>query len=192
MCSISDCNKPVQARGWCQKHYAKWRIYGDPLHWPTRYYSAAEDELIILMRERGAMSPEIAQALPHRSSVSVQAHIGKMLREGRAPKRCSIERAHRNLVLDGYRRDARRHEREWSLSDQDFDDLVASDCFYCGLPPSNQRKSFTYSGIDRANNNLGYIPGNVIPCCETCNYAKRAMSQDEFFNWIERVYLHAH
>jgi len=30
-CAIPDCGKPVQARGWCNKHWKRWRVHGDPL-----------------------------------------------------------------------------------------------------------------------------------------------------------------
>ena len=30
-CSVKECPDPVEARGWCHKHYQKWRKYGDPL-----------------------------------------------------------------------------------------------------------------------------------------------------------------
>lgn len=30
LCSIEGCGKPVQARGWCNTHYARWRRQGDP------------------------------------------------------------------------------------------------------------------------------------------------------------------
>lgn len=31
MCSIDACETQVYARGWCHKHYTRWRIHGDPL-----------------------------------------------------------------------------------------------------------------------------------------------------------------
>lgn len=31
LCSIKDCGKPHYGRGWCQKHWARWRRHGDPL-----------------------------------------------------------------------------------------------------------------------------------------------------------------
>jgi hypothetical protein len=31
ICSISGCNKPIQARGWCKRHYQRWRNHGNPL-----------------------------------------------------------------------------------------------------------------------------------------------------------------
>ncbi len=27
-CSVSDCDGPVEARGWCNKHYLRWRHHG--------------------------------------------------------------------------------------------------------------------------------------------------------------------
>ena len=29
-CSIDGCNQLAWARGWCRKHYARWRAHGDP------------------------------------------------------------------------------------------------------------------------------------------------------------------
>ena len=31
VCTVPDCDRPVKARGWCQKHYERWRRFGDPL-----------------------------------------------------------------------------------------------------------------------------------------------------------------
>lgn len=30
-CSVSGCGGTVIARGWCQKHYSRWRRHGDPV-----------------------------------------------------------------------------------------------------------------------------------------------------------------
>lgn len=40
ICSINECdNKPI-ARGWCNKHYCRWRSYGDP-EYPVNESKAA-------------------------------------------------------------------------------------------------------------------------------------------------------
>jgi hypothetical protein len=31
LCSIDGCNKPHDARGWCDTHYARWKRFGNPL-----------------------------------------------------------------------------------------------------------------------------------------------------------------
>jgi hypothetical protein len=39
ICSIPDCGKPHDARGWCKTHYRRWLRHGDPLGGgPTRGY----------------------------------------------------------------------------------------------------------------------------------------------------------
>lgn len=30
-CSVSGCDKPALARGWCSKHWTRWQRHGDPL-----------------------------------------------------------------------------------------------------------------------------------------------------------------
>ncbi len=32
ICSIPDCGKPAEKRGWCSTHYSRWRIHGDPTY----------------------------------------------------------------------------------------------------------------------------------------------------------------
>lgn len=29
LCTIGGCERPVEARGWCEMHYARWRLHGD-------------------------------------------------------------------------------------------------------------------------------------------------------------------
>lgn len=30
-CSVNECDRPVDAKGYCSKHYTRWRKHGDPL-----------------------------------------------------------------------------------------------------------------------------------------------------------------
>lgn len=99
--------------------------------------------------------------------------------------------AGRNKVLGYYRAGARDRGLCWRLSDEDFDRLTSQDCFYCGCAPSavhgEASTPFIYNGIDRMDNDLGYIIENVVPCCRTCNQAKMAMPYGEFMAWIARL-----
>lgn len=36
ICSIEGCDSRIQARGWCSKHYKRWRQHGDPLKTLTK------------------------------------------------------------------------------------------------------------------------------------------------------------
>lgn len=82
-----------------------------------------------------------------------------------------------------------------------FYQLTQLDCYYCGLQPSNKsnvivKKSsfftkltswFIYSGLDRIDNSRVHDYDNVIPCCKYCNYAKRDLTLNEFYDWINRL-----
>lgn len=71
--------------------------------------------------------------------------------------------------------------------------LHGMDCHYCGLPASesNGTEEYRYNGIDRKDSSRGYIKGNVVSCCRTCNTVKMDKSYEEFIamyrGWAERV-----
>lgn len=97
-------------------------------------------------------------------------------------------------ILLGYKRHAKDRNIEFCLSKEIFNKLIQEDCYYCGLPPSNLKKTknckegFLYSGIDRIDSTLNYTEDNVVACCGTCNKVKMASRREEFLDWIERVY----
>lgn len=102
--------------------------------------------------------------------------------------------ASRNELLASYKKSASSRGHEWALSNEQFFALVTSNCGYCGTPPDTLRKpnkqvngEFWYSGIDRIDNAVGYLPGNTISCCWNCNRAKGKLSHAEFLSWIGRL-----
>lgn len=94
-----------------------------------------------------------------------------------------------------YRRNALDRNLHFLINEEQFFDLIKRDCYICGIKPSqsgriNRRHNagnFKYNGIDRFDNNVGYVMENCKPCCGTCNMAKRNLSHEEFFSWIERI-----
>ncbi len=54
----------------------------------------------------------------------------------------------------------------------------------------NFKYNFIYNGIDRIDSSKGYIQGNVVTCCRTCNVAKMDMDYKEFINHITKIYNH--
>ena len=51
-CSIEGCATPAHSRTWCQKHYAKWSKYGDPLAGAS-HYSSPEESFAARTSRRG-------------------------------------------------------------------------------------------------------------------------------------------
>jgi len=102
-----------------------------------------------------------------------------------------------NSLLRNYKARAKRLNIDFALSREEFLTLTRSTCFYCGQQPTRvfhagrrHKAAFLYNGVDRVNSSKGYEWTNVVPCCETCNKAKRDMDVDEFIVWITRAYNH--
>lgn len=100
-----------------------------------------------------------------------------------------------NGLYADYRKGAKRRGLEFRLSRADMYDLTKQRCSYCGCEPNqvirnpSWKDSYTYNGLDRVNNAVGYTLDNVVTCCKTCNYAKGQMLHEQFLAWIKQAYL---
>jgi len=92
-----------------------------------------------------------------------------------------------NELFWRYQYQATNRGLEFSLTKEFFTLLTTLPCHYCKTPPKNLFKNYTYSGVDRKDNSLGYTENNVVPCCTICNRAKNNMSYDEFVSWISFI-----
>lgn len=62
---------------------------------------------------------------------------------------------------------------EFKLTPQQFRHLIREPCSY-GVHRSER------VGLDRVNNDFGYLYENVVPCCRTCNIAKGSLKPKDF------------
>jgi len=101
---------------------------------------------------------------------------------------------------------ARERDLFYSLYTEEFRFLIQQNCFWCGKEPEPYNVYFDkngkfhrahhqdwadqqwikVNGIDRVNSDLGYIISNCVPCCSSCNYAKRDKTIYEWCAFIER------
>lgn len=99
-----------------------------------------------------------------------------------------------NTLYGQYKRNAEKRDLVFELPIEVFQKLITSPCYYCGIKPSRllkrarQNSTFFYNGIDRQNNQVGYIISNSVSCCSKCNFRKSTDDFNEFTEWIERVY----
>ena len=100
-----------------------------------------------------------------------------------------------NRAITSMRGNAQVRKIEWKLPRATVVQLIKKNCHYCGIPPTSVANSanfrLLYNGLDRVDNAKGYTVDNVVPCCRTCNSAKRTMSREDFLSWISRVYAHS-
>lgn len=97
--------------------------------------------------------------------------------------------------------------RSWELEYEEFIKIINSNCHYCQIPPSRtfniyktkkgiyrsrnkewcDKAEIPYTGIDRIDSSKGYISGNVVPACPTCNWAKNDLPYEDFIKWIRNL-----
>jgi hypothetical protein len=84
----------------------------------------------------------------------------------------------------------RTYARDITLLAEDVIDIIFENCYYCGAIPTYTYYNYPikFNGVDRVDNNLGYIKGNCVACCFICNRAKANMIQKQFLEWIKRAY----
>jgi hypothetical protein len=88
------------------------------------------------------------------------------------------------LKWESYRKGAAKRVLHFELSYNMFEQLVNTNCYYCGIKPEitfdDNGSKYSNIGIDRINNELGYVVGNVCSCCTMCNMMKHNLSYDDF------------
>ena len=72
-----------------------------------------------------------------------------------------------------YRKNAKRRNKPFLLTIEQFSVYWQKPCGYCGAPIET-------IGLDRMDNDKGYTLENVIPCCKPCNEKKGTKSLEEW------------
>ncbi len=84
------------------------------------------------------------------------------------------------VIWNHYVKGAHKRKIDFSISKDTFNSLIMQPCFYCNYSIVGE-----VNGIDRLDNNCGYIENNVVPCCQFCNFAKGSQHPQEF---IDKLY----
>lgn len=85
-----------------------------------------------------------------------------------------------NRKYSSYKYSAKRCRNEFRLSKLDFFSFYNKECVYCG-------SKIDGIGIDRVDNNIGYIYNNCVPCCKHCNWAKSNLLLKDFIEHINKI-----
>lgn len=101
-----------------------------------------------------------------------------------------------NHLYKNYRRNAEIRNIEFLLSKEEFKQLTENNCNYCGNTPTKNwiqkglASTYLYNGVDRIDNNIGYILDNCVTCCSVCNFMKGKLSKLEFLSQINKIHKH--
>ena len=80
-----------------------------------------------------------------------------------------------------YSKSANTRNIQFTLSEQEFTDIISQACYLCGIEGP--------SGIDRFNNHDGYLKDNCKPCCGHCNLIKKDQQYQDMIRIAEKISL---
>ena len=97
-----------------------------------------------------------------------------------------------NTLISIYKSNARKRGVPFDLTYTQFETLVDSECYFCGdIGGNTLRKKgyndYSYTGIDRIDNSVGYLPSNCISCCSWCNRAKNNGTLANFVDKCKKI-----
>lgn len=106
-----------------------------------------------------------------------------------------------NRLVKEYKGGAKARGYKYLLTSEQFKQLTSQNCHYCGVEPKhsvnkragqhgNYHGDYIYNGIDRKDNNKGYLLENSVTCCFKCNHLKGDMNYKEFIEHINKIYAH--
>jgi hypothetical protein len=77
---------------------------------------------------------------------------------------------------------AKTRNLEFKLSLDECKKLFILPCVYCGIEFDK-----VLHGLDRSDNTIGYIRGNVVPCCMVCNFIKSDEDVHVFYRRLKHI-----
>ena len=89
----------------------------------------------------------------------------------------------KHVIWNHYVKGAQKRGIHFTLSKTLFESLIIQPCFYCQYIAIGE-----VNGIDRMDNQKGYIEGNVVTCCEICNFAKGSQHPLEFMDKLYAIH----
>lgn len=117
----------------------------------------------------------------------------KILKNGRLDLKCyncreKIHNKENNRIYNPvklkykwYKKSARKRNLNFELDYNQFDHFVTQNCVYCN------KNKIGINGIDRINNNIGYLYENCVPCCNMCNMIKYTYDLNTLEKKIEHI-----
>lgn len=131
----------------------------------------------------GGPRPCSCMAKYYRATAAKRKAVGLCVACG-GPRPCNCGRPHTPNARYGLLRYvARSRELAMELTKGEYIELISNPCHWCGGPLDESGTQ-----IDRLDSSLGYLKGNVVPCCGWCNVMKTDMPVDEFLSRVRNIY----
>lgn len=88
-----------------------------------------------------------------------------------------------------YKYSSDKRSLSFDLTLDEFKEFCTKECFYCGSEPQTKTEvgGVLRNGIDRVDGKNGYLKSNCVTCCVICNYMKRTLNQESFYQHIAKI-----
>lgn len=171
--------------------YGRWTVQSSDSKFAQCACSCGTERRVLLKNLKNGRS---------RSCGCLNKEIVRAMRHGLPNGVCA-----RNQTFLAYKRGADKRNLSFLITKEEFTSLSQQNCHYCGTSPNKTTRlgesrkrngqygvngEFTYNGIDRKDNTIGYEILNCLPCCTTCNYAKSNKTYEDFLSWINNLILY--
>jgi hypothetical protein len=94
--------------------------------------------------------------------------------------------ANKHVLWNHYVKSAQKRRIDFAISKTVFQDLIIKPCFYCGYVKEGE-----VNGLDRLDNNKGYLQENLMPSCTTCNLLKGTQHPQEFIDKMTAIHTYS-
>lgn len=88
------------------------------------------------------------------------------------------------------KRSAKERNYDFKLTKEEYGKITNNNCIYCNRIDGNKYGKFV--GIDRVNNDNGYVLGNIVPTCKICNKMKGTLTYYEFIESCSIIHKKNH
>lgn len=169
------------------------------MSWTAEARKLAEDGRLVRLGQDGVRVDNAAKARKsyhkHKNDPGRKQRVSEKMRQHYLAHSGKIKAAMNQRYADGHtarespnyrwsqtRYGAKRRSIEFDLSKAEVRKLSELPCYYCDeLPPE------TGNGLDRVDNSMGYVAGNVVACCRRCNVAKNDQTTKSFVERCRRI-----
>ena len=90
----------------------------------------------------------------------------------------------RRVSFSDYKKRAEEKEREFTLTEEMFEQEIIKDCYLCGKSNTDSHSN----GLDRFDSKKGYTEDNILSCCGNCNYFKNNYLYEDVLKKCELIY----
>lgn len=184
ICSVDGCGKLAIARGWCSAHHARWNRHGDPLKGGSPRRTAPKDLRgnrwcmrchTFLPDSKEFFAAKMSRGVNENRHICIQCakeeyreKYGWSTRtKTRQDRQMTGASAYRITPMGRARRAIRRYDKidACDLTPEEMLAMLGAPCVYCGTTVEDR-------GLDRLDNALPHVKGNVHPACAACNVAR--------------------